>query len=107
MAVGGGGKARIGREILPPQALQQHRPLAILLQQREDQPASVPAAIVVGHGIERLLPRRPLGDFCAAEPALHPHPLRPPPLPPQRGPNVPTPALSLPPLACTDPPPPH
>ncbi len=56
---------------------EQHRPLAILFQQREDQPAPVPAAIMVGHGVERLLPRRAGRDRRAAESGLHHEPVRP------------------------------
>ena len=66
MSIGAGGKAGIGDEILTPEAARQRRPLPVLVEQGQDQPAPVLAPVVVGHRVQRVLARAPLGEFRAA-----------------------------------------
>ncbi len=60
-----GGKSGIRDEILAPQTARQRRPLPVLVEQREDQPAAVLASIVIGHRVERALARPPFAEFRA------------------------------------------
>ena len=56
-----------------PDAARQRRPLPFLVEQRQDDPASVPALVVIGHRVQRALARPPLAEFGAAEFGLGQH----------------------------------
>src|ERR1700686_5857589 len=77
MAVGLGGKPGVGDEILAAEAAREHRPLPFLVEQREDEPASVPALVMIGHRVHRALAWTPLAEFGAAEFGLGKHPVGP------------------------------
>src|SRR5690242_16483224 len=49
MASGLGGKALVRDEILAAHAARERRPLPFLVQKRENDPAAVPASVVIGH----------------------------------------------------------
>ena len=66
VAVGLGGKTRIGDKILAADAAGQRRPLPFLVEQRQDEPAAVAASVMVGDGVQRAFARPPLLEFRAA-----------------------------------------
>lgn len=66
MTLGFGSEPGIGDKIFPAEAAGQRRPLPIFVEQREDEPASVLALVVVGDRVECMLARTPLAEFCAA-----------------------------------------
>ena len=61
-----GCKPRIGDKLLAPEAARERRPLPILVEQRQDEPAAVAALVVIGHGVERAFARPTWFEFRAA-----------------------------------------
>ena len=57
MAIGCGGKPGISDQILPAQAAGQRRPLPLLIEQGQDEPAPVLALVVIGDSVQRALAR--------------------------------------------------
>ncbi len=68
-----GGKARVRDEILATEDAGERRPLPVFVEQRQDNPAVVLAAIVVGHRVQRALARPPFAELGAAQLGLRQH----------------------------------
>src|SRR5262249_61333055 len=70
-------EAGVLRQMRAADRRQEAMQLALLVEQRHDEPASVPAAIMVGERIGRLGPRRAMRHMLAKQPALNEAGVRP------------------------------
>ena len=52
-------------QVFAAEAAGERRPLPVLVEQRQDQPAAVPAFVVISDRVERPLARTPLLEFRA------------------------------------------
>src|SRR5262249_59185945 len=77
MAIRLGRKARIVDQLFPPETAGERGPLALLVQQRQDDPATALALVVIGHRIQCALARAPLAELRAAKFGLCQHGSRP------------------------------